>query len=585
MKAFGRLAGKITAFMIAVTAAAGTAAAVQTAAADKFELPVVSAAAGNAAKISVSNAKITLRYASYTYKGTAVTPDDRNGADEVTVKVNGTKLKKGTDYKLYYKDNRKAGIASIIVVGMGSYTGMATREFVVKPSTIAITTLETGKGNVVVNWDPVRDAEGYQILYSTDRTFANYHSTTVWASEGKNYVNLKNVPEPGEKYYIKMRAFVTKDGKRYGNYSSLRSKTVKGGIGKITVPTLNYVYRGRDLKPTVTVRDTDGNKLKEGTDYTYTIANCKNVGTATITVKGKGKYTGTGTKKFNVVQADIADASVSGLDPSYMYTGSAVKPVPTLKYKSYKLVNGTDFTLSYSNNTSKGTATVTVRGKGNFKGSLSKTFKIIGSGMVTKNGATYFYDAKGVMQTGWQEIGGNYYCFDRISGKLVTNTTINKVKVDKTGKAVSLTPYLKDRIATMMRAHQIMLDITEPSDTMEQKRYKCFVWEYSKHPYYRWRLLSNIYQTTDEWDADYANDIFVRNRGCCVSDSCAAAYLFMEIGYTNIYVCHDTSHSWFTVDGRLYDPLFAEAKNFDLNYNADYTDYRRNPVGRISIDK
>ena len=536
-------------------------------------------------KISLSSAKITLRYASYTYLGVPVTPDRRNGADEVTVKLDGKKLVKDSDYKLVYRDNNKAGIATLTAVGMGDYTDSVTRTFVVKPSTIAITTLETGKGNVVVNWDADPTAEGYQILYSTDRTFeTNSHSTTVWQSSGKTFVNLKNIPQPGEKYYIKMRAFVTKDGTRYGNYSSLRSKTVKGGIGKITVPTQNYVYRARDLKPTVTVRDTDGNKLTEGKDYTYTIANCCNVGTATITVTGKGLYTGTGTKIFYVVPADISGASVSGLNDTYGYTGSAVKPEPKLTFKSTTLTKGRDYTLSYTNNIAKGTATVKITGKGNFTGTVSRTFKIAGAGMVTVNGATYYYDANGVMHTGWQNINGNYYCFDRITGKLVKNTKVNKVTVDSNGKAINLTTYLQKRIETMMRAHKIMLEITDPSDTMEQKRYKCFVWEYSKHPYHRWRLLSNLYTVTDEWDVDFANDIFQRGSGCCISDACAAAYLFVEIGYTDIYMCHDTSHGWFTVNGRLYDPLFAEAKNFDLNYNAGYTDYRQWPVGKIRID-
>ncbi|SDB37808.1 hypothetical protein SAMN02910317_01855 [Ruminococcaceae bacterium FB2012] len=535
-------------------------------------------------KQSLEGAKITLRYASYTYKGVPVTPDVRNGADEVTVKLDGKKLTKGTDYILKYENNDRAGIATLTAEGIGDYEGSVSRTFVVKPSTIAITTLETGKGNIVVNWNSDPTAEGYQILYSKDRDFKDEHSTTVWASSGRNYVNLKNIPEPGEKYYIKMRAFVTKDGVRYGNYSSLRSKTVKGGIGKITVPTLNYVYRARDLKPTVTVRDTDGRKLTLNKDYTYTIANCCNVGTATITVTGKGLYTGTGTKKFNVVPADVSKASLSQLEDVYAYTGKAVQPVPMLKYKTDILVKGKDFTLSYKNNIAKGNATVTVTGKGNYTGSFSRNFKIAGAGMVTKDGATYYFDKNGVMQKGWQQINGDYYCFDRISGKLVTSTTINKIKVDGSGKAVSLTSYGKSRIETMMRAHQIMLDVTDPSDSMETKRYKCFVWEYSKHPYYRWRLLSNLYPYSDEWDVDFANDIFERGRGCCISDACAAAFLFLEIGYTDIYVCHDTGHGWCTVNERLYDPLFAEAKNFDLNYNADFTDYRRNPVGRIRID-
>lgn len=32
------------------------------------------------------------------------------------------------------------------------------------------------------------------------------------------------------------------------------------------------------------------------------------------------------------------------------------------------------------------------------------------------------------------------------------------------------------------------------------------------------------------------------------------------------------------IDGRLYDPLFAEAKSFSKNYDADYTDYRIHPA-------
>ena len=69
-----------------------------------------------------------------------------------------------------------------------------------------------------------------------------------------------------------------------------------------------------------------------------------------------------------------------------------------------------------------------------------------------------------------------------------------------------------------------------------------------------------------------------------MADSAAAAFLIREIGYTDIYICHDTSHCWFTVGGKLFDPLFAEAKDFDLNYNADYTDYRQWPVGRRRVD-
>lgn len=535
-------------------------------------------------RISIESAVMKIRYASYTHAGTPVLPDRRNGSDEITVTLNGRKLVKNTDYTLIYRDNNRPGIATVRAVGRGRYKGEVTGTFIVKPRLAEITGTETGKGNILVSWKALAGADGYQVLYSKDKSFSSYHSTTVMADTGKTSVNLKNIPEPGEKYYIKVRGFIIVNGSRYGAYCSPREKVVKGGIGKITIPTLNYVYRGRDLRPTVTVRDTDGNKLTYGTDYTYTISNACNVGTATISVAGKGNYTGTGTKKFNITPTLIANCTVSGLDESYSIGGGTVRPEPVLRFNSAVLVSGRDYTLSYKNNDKVGTGTLTVTGKGNFEGSFSRSFEIVKSGIVKKNGAGYYYDKNGVMQTGWQLIDGGYYCFDRITGKLYTDTRVNKIKVDSTGRAVDLTDYQKRRIETFMRAHKIVQQQTSPSDTLEEKRYKLFVWEYSNHPYRVWRLIKDIYLTTDEWDVTYANDIFQKGCGCCVSDSCALAYLYIELGYTDIWVCHDGRHGWVNMGGRIYDPLLAETGYFDPNYNSTIYAGRDNPVGGIRID-
>ena len=61
---------------------------------------------------------------------------------------------------------------------------------------------------------------------------------------------------------------------------------------------------------------------------------------------------------------------------SVTYTGSAKKPSVTVKDGDYTLVEGKDYTVTYSNNTNAGTATVTVTGKGNYTGSVSKNFTI-----------------------------------------------------------------------------------------------------------------------------------------------------------------------------------------------------------------
>ena len=86
-----------------------------------------------------------------------------------------------------------------------------------------------------------------------------------------------------------------------------------------------------------------------------------------------------------VVQpADLSDASVTvnGKDEDYTayYTGNAVTPSWTLQYnngkKSVDLVNDTDYTVSYENNTDPGTATVTYTGKGNYTGTRTENFEI-----------------------------------------------------------------------------------------------------------------------------------------------------------------------------------------------------------------
>ena len=68
-----------------------------------------------------------------------------------------------------------------------------------------------------------------------------------------------------------------------------------------------------------------------------------------------------------IVKARVSDRA---------YTGSAQKPKPTVVAAGSVLKEGTDYTLSYSNNVNVGTASVTIKGKGNYRGSVTKNFKI-----------------------------------------------------------------------------------------------------------------------------------------------------------------------------------------------------------------
>ena len=72
----------------------------------------------------------------------------------------------------------------------------------------------------------------------------------------------------------------------------------------------------------------------------------------------------------------ISKASVTLSTSTYAYDGKAKKPGVTVKLNGKTLKNSTDYTVSYSNNTKVGTATVKITGKGNYTGSVSKTYNI-----------------------------------------------------------------------------------------------------------------------------------------------------------------------------------------------------------------
>ena len=141
----------------------------------------------------------------------------------------------------------------------------------------------------------------------------------------------------------------------------------------VTLSTSTYAYDGKAKKPGVTVK-LNGKTLKNGTDYTVSYSNNTKVGTAKVTITGKGNYTGSVSKTFKI-KNNFKKATVSGISTK-AFTGKNITQSITVKYNGKTLKNGTDYTVSYSNNKKIGTATVKIAGKGSYTGTITKTFKI-----------------------------------------------------------------------------------------------------------------------------------------------------------------------------------------------------------------
>jgi gliding motility-associated-like protein len=160
---------------------------------------------------------------------------------------------------------------------------------------------------------------------------------------------------------------------------SITRKSVATGISIDAIA--NQTYTGAALTPALVVKD--GNStLTLGTDYTLAYTSNTNVGTATATITGIGNYSGTKTQTFAIVTKAASMLTIDAI-ANQTYTGLALTPGVVVKDGSTTLTATTDYTVAYTNNTNVGTATVTITGAGNYSGTKTQTFAIVGKGAST----------------------------------------------------------------------------------------------------------------------------------------------------------------------------------------------------------
>lgn len=173
-------------------------------------------------------------------------------------------------------------------------------------------------------------------------------------------------------------ATVTVIAKTGGLYTGAKTGTFKiNGISlaDAAITVANQSYTGSALTPAVTVK-VGTTTLKANTDYTVSYSNNTAIGTATVTITGIGKYSGTATKTFTISKANLKSvASVTGVVSRY-YTGKNRTQTDLKVYVAGKALNKANYSVAYKNNKNVGKATLTITGKGNYTGTITKTFVI-----------------------------------------------------------------------------------------------------------------------------------------------------------------------------------------------------------------
>lgn len=143
----------------------------------------------------------------------------------------------------------------------------------------------------------------------------------------------------------------------------------------VIAPIPNQTYTGFEIKPVLSV-SFSGKALSQNTDFTVSYSNNVNVGTAVAAIRGEGELKALASKaNFTIVTRSIAAVTVADIS-AQDYTGSEVKPELTVTDGANILHEGKDYTVTYKDNVDSGTATVIIKGKGNYSGTKAVNFEI-----------------------------------------------------------------------------------------------------------------------------------------------------------------------------------------------------------------
>lgn len=173
----------------------------------------------NAVKLTWKKVPDATGYRVYIYN--SKTKKYEKYADTKKTAINVKKLKSGTKYKFRVKAYTVSG-GKTYFSGVYKFVSAVT-----KPAKVNLKSVVSEKpGEVKLTWKNVSGANGYQIVYSENSSFKSAVKTAKNDAKTKTAV-LKKL-ESGKKYYFKIRAYKSLNGKKvYAPYSAVKNAVIK----------------------------------------------------------------------------------------------------------------------------------------------------------------------------------------------------------------------------------------------------------------------------------------------------------------------------------------------------------------------
>ena len=251
-------------------------------------------------------------------------------------------------------------------------------------------------------WYGTYDGQDHKITVKVTQPNSNY--TVTYSTDGQNYssnpITRTDAGEYPVYYKIEANGYDTVTG-------SAKIIIVKAALTEATVT--GGEYTGSPVNATVSGVKAGALEVTAN-DYTVTCRNNINAGTdtatVTITAKPDSNFTGTLVKSFTISPKTLSEAMVSSISDQ-PYAGQQIKPTVIVMDGTTELVAGRDYTVTYGDNNTVGSnaGTVTITGKGNYKGTVTRNFNITNSGtfevVVDNKTLTYAGNKKEPAVTVW----------------------------------------------------------------------------------------------------------------------------------------------------------------------------------------
>lgn len=311
----------------------------------------------------------------FVYDGTVKKPN-------VTVKDGETTLSPSTDYSITNPNQTEVNTYHVVITGLGNYTSTASRPYSIVGKE-ASTQFSVSLAYESTVFDGSEKKPGVTVTEGTTLLTNNTDYTVSYT----NNINAGTAT-----------AIVTGKGHYAGTKTvtfTITPKTLTDGM--VGLSSEEFVFSGVNQKPTVTV--TDGTILTAD-DYIITNGGGINAGTYHVVVNGTRNYTGNVDKTFTIGQLDLASASVTLVSlSSYVYDGVAKEPgIQSISFSGGHTVTSDGYSAIYADNVNVGTATITLTGRGNYKGTKVVTFNIlpqtITADMISLSNEEYTYNGK-----------------------------------------------------------------------------------------------------------------------------------------------------------------------------------------------